>query len=121
MLGLITIDQVEAHRMRVHKHHKRVNRPHYDALALYDSPFGMDTAHGYGGTDQQKVEDKIDVGVDSSDGEQPENPDREGDFEPSNKMIEKAKKAYGLAQATSQEGSKKAKKHHKKALAETEE
>lgn len=28
----------------------------------YESPFGLDAKHGYGGADQKKLESKIDLG-----------------------------------------------------------
>ena len=104
------------------KHHRH-NIPTEEALAYYDSPFGLDSHHGYG---ESKVEDKIDVGVESSDGEEVDAPDQEGDFEPSQKQIEQAKLKYNAnssapIQSLAQEGKKKTKKHKKKALAETEE
>ena len=126
-LGLVTIDQiqqVDAHRMHHTKHHQRHRRPIENALAYYDSPFGLDSQHGYG---ESKVEDKIDVGMESSDPEEElEAPEQEGDFEPSAKMLAQAKKKYNVEdpapiQSLAQEGKKKTKKHKKKALAETEE
>lgn len=124
-LGLVTIDQiqqVDAHRMHHTKHNKH-KRPIENALAYYDSPFGLDSQHGYG---ESKVEDKIDVGMDSSDPEDLDAPEQDGDFEPSAKQIKEAKKKYNVEapapiQSLAQEGKKKNKKHHKKALAETEE
>lgn len=130
LLGLVTIDQVQlvdAHRMHhkvhVNKHHQRHRRPVENALAYYDSPFGLDSAHGYG---ESKVENNIDVGMDSSDPDDLDAQEHDGDYEPSEKMLAKSKAKYGVSdpvpvQSLAQEGKKKNKKHHKKALAETEE
>jgi hypothetical protein len=50
---------------RRHHHHHRA--PHFDALTMYDSPFGMDAKHGWGGDEANKLENKIDLGIASSD------------------------------------------------------
>jgi len=135
LLGYISVDSVEAHRLRqMVEVEDDFDRPFDAELTEYDSPFGMDSQHGYGGKEQSKVENNIDVGVGSSDeGEDDEaeadveNAEQDAaDFEPSKKQLEAANKKFGV-QSLAQGQAYKAKKHKKKgkkaqkALAEVEE
>jgi hypothetical protein len=48
--------------------HKKKNHRHHGhskdyLMTEYESPFGMDATHGYGGKDQKRVEDLIDQGL----------------------------------------------------------
>lgn len=83
LFGLITIDQVEAHRLNIDDMvMKRSRRPHHrqNIMTYYDSPFGLDSNHGSG---DKKIETNIDLGMGSSDEDNGEQED--ADFEPSAK------------------------------------
>jgi hypothetical protein len=77
LLGLVTLDQADKvaavnlikHRSRKHRRHE-VYEPQWNIQTHYESPFGLDARHGYGGLDQKKLEDKIDMGELDSDEEQ---------------------------------------------------
>jgi len=80
LLGLITVDQVSQvdairldtlkHRVKGKKHrHHGLHRPRWNIQMEYESPFGLDSKHGYGGTDEKKLESKIDLGEMDSDEE----------------------------------------------------
>lgn len=79
VIGLLlgTISAVEVQRR--HHHSSPHGRPHFDSLAMYDSPFLMDAKHGWGDEESQKLENKIDLGIASS--------DEDIDTEPSEDMI----------------------------------
>jgi hypothetical protein len=83
LFGLVTLDQIDkvgAIRIAAHKHnHKhRRNKLHNNYLSYdpeaewnlqteYESPFGLDSTHGFGGGGQKKLESQIDLGeVDSN-------------------------------------------------------
>ena len=59
------------HRSRRHRRHD-VYEPKWNIQTGYESPFGLDASHGYGGLEQKKLEDKIDMGELDSDDEQEE-------------------------------------------------
>jgi len=130
LLGSISIESVMGHRIR-QEIEEDYDRPFDAELAYYDSPFGMDSQHGYGGKEQSKVENQIDVGVGSSDeGEDEGAEENAADFEPSKKDMEAAQKKFGVqVQSLAQGTQTQSKKHHKKgknnkkakALAEVEE
>lgn len=78
-LGLVTMDQADKvaavnlikHRSRKHRRHD-MYEPQWNIQTRYESPFGLDAMHGYGGMDQKKLEAKIDLGELDSDDEQEE-------------------------------------------------
>ena len=82
LLGLVSIDQIDNvsavqllnthHKRRKHKHqqHHKLIEPQWNLQTQYDSPFGLDSKHGYGGMDQKKVESAIDLGQIVSDGDE---------------------------------------------------
>ena len=72
LMGTISAVELSRHRYRDYE------------LAMYDSPFGMDARHGWGGDEGQKIENKIDLGLGSSD-------DEDQDLEPSQEQINLAK------------------------------
>jgi len=69
LLGLTTLDQMDTvdavqlnnqlrHRSRSRRHHHRgIVEPQWNIQTEYESPFGLDASHGYGGLDQKKMEE----------------------------------------------------------------